>query len=105
MRRYILRYPTIFRSCLALVMTLAGLSGALAIFNTASAVGDCSPDASWGTNRPDFASRIVQLVNEHRVSVGLSELKVSPTLTAAAVWNQGTWRITATCSTMTRRRR
>src|SRR5436190_915146 len=46
----------------------------------------CTPDASWPANRPDLAARVVALVNQHRVELGLEPLAVSPTLTASAVW-------------------
>ena len=40
-------------------------------------VGDCTPGSDWGTPRQDFASRVVDLVNQHRASKGLSQLTVS----------------------------
>lgn len=49
-------------------------------------VGDCIPGADWGTPRQDLATRVVQLVNQHRASKGLSQLAVSTTLTNASVW-------------------
>lgn len=49
-------------------------------------VGDCTPGSDWGTSRPDLASQVVTLINNHRTSMGLVALKVSPTLTNAAVW-------------------
>jgi uncharacterized protein YkwD len=53
---------------------------------TAAPVGNCTPEANWGTNRPDLAARVVELVNQHRASLGLQPLNVSPTLTNSAVW-------------------
>ncbi|MFN2471709.1 MAG: CAP domain-containing protein [Gaiellaceae bacterium] len=53
---------------------------------TAAGVGDCNPNAVWPANRQDYADQVVQLVNQHRATLGLSALKVSPTLTGAAVW-------------------
>ena len=52
----------------------------------AAGVGDCNPDAAWPASRQDYADQVVALVNQHRASLGLVQLKVSPTLTAAAVW-------------------
>jgi uncharacterized protein YkwD len=51
-----------------------------------AAVGDCTPGADWGTVRSDLASQVVTLINSHRTGMGLVALKVSPTLTNAAVW-------------------
>ena len=52
----------------------------------AAGVGDCNPDGAWPANRQDYADQVVALVNQHRASLGLVPLKVSPTLTGAAVW-------------------
>jgi uncharacterized protein YkwD len=49
-------------------------------------LGDCIPGAGWGTVRPDYAARVLELVNAHRAAVGAQALKTSPTLAAAAVW-------------------
>ena len=51
-----------------------------------TAVGDCVPGTSWGVTNAAFASRVVDLVNQHRTAMGLRALKVSRTLTDAAVW-------------------
>lgn len=64
----------------AVLLTLAGPAAGPA------AVGDCVPAGNWGTPRADFATRVVELVNEHRASLGLPALAVSPTLTNSAVW-------------------
>ena len=61
--------------------------GALALPPRAAAVvGNCSADASWGTPRTDLAGSIVQLVNQHRASLGLAPLGGYGPLAAAAVW-------------------
>ena len=52
----------------------------------AAGVGDCNPDAAWPANNQAFADQVVALVNQHRAALGLVQLKVSPTLTASAVW-------------------
>jgi Cysteine-rich secretory protein family len=51
-----------------------------------AAVGDCTPEASWGTVRGDLAAQVVGLVNQHRAGIGRDALVESATLTAAAVW-------------------
>jgi uncharacterized protein YkwD len=53
---------------------------------TDAVVGDCIPGAGWGILRPDYAARVLELVNAHRATVGAPALKTSPTLTAAAAW-------------------
>jgi uncharacterized protein YkwD/chitodextrinase len=52
----------------------------------AAGVGDCATDTAWPANNQAFADEVVSLVNQHRAALGLVQLKVSPTLTAAAVW-------------------
>ena len=51
-----------------------------------AAVGDCTPGAEWGTLRQDLATQVVQLVNQHRASIGLPQLTVTTPLANAAVW-------------------
>jgi uncharacterized protein YkwD/chitodextrinase len=75
------------------MLALAGVAAAAIAFApaqqstaVAAGVGDCNPDASWPAARQDYADQVVALVNQHRASLGLVQLKVSPTLTAAAVW-------------------
>jgi uncharacterized protein YkwD len=51
-----------------------------------AAVGDCTTGTDWGTLRQDFATQVVQLVNQHRASLGLTQLTVTTPLTNAAVW-------------------
>ena len=48
----------------------AGVPGTPAV--AGAAVGDCTPAADWGTLRQDLATQVVQLVNQHRASRGLS---------------------------------
>jgi uncharacterized protein YkwD len=70
-----------------LAALLASLVAAATAPTHASAiVGDCTPGSDWGTSRPDLASQVVTLINNHRTSMGLVALNVSPTLTNAAVW-------------------
>src|SRR3712207_3986662 len=70
----------------AALLAAAALTLSLGSRPAHSAIGDCSPGADWGTARSDLASQVVDLVNQHRQSRGLSTLAVSPTLTNAAVW-------------------
>jgi uncharacterized protein YkwD len=70
-------------------LVVCGLAGAFLLsplVAPAHAVGNCTPADNWGTPRADFASQVVDLVNEHRNSLGLTALNVSPTLTASSVW-------------------
>jgi uncharacterized protein YkwD len=81
----------LFRRALALAAVISavvvaapgGLPGSPA---TADAVGDCTPGADWGTLRQDLSTQVVQLVNQHRASRGLTQLTVTTPLTNAAVW-------------------
>ncbi len=83
---------TLFRRALALAAVIAaivvaapaGVPGTPAV--AGAAVGDCTPGANWGTLRQDLATQVVQLVNQHRASRGLSQLTVTTPLTNAAVW-------------------
>ncbi len=54
--------------------------------DAATPVGDCTPGSDWGTTSGELASRVIDLVNEHRERMGLRRLQVSPTLTSASVW-------------------
>ncbi len=53
---------------------------------TAAGVGTCTPEAAWPAQRQADADRVITLVNQHRATLGLAALKVSPTMTGAAVW-------------------
>jgi uncharacterized protein YkwD len=52
----------------------------------AAAAGDCTPAADWPAQRSDLAQQTIQLVNQHRASLGLRQLVVSPALQASAEW-------------------
>jgi uncharacterized protein YkwD len=58
----------------------------LATAPAGAVVGDCAPGSDWGTLRTDLSSPVVTLVNSHRAGIGAVALRVSPTLTKAAVW-------------------
>jgi uncharacterized protein YkwD len=75
-------YAALFLAALLSCLVAAAASPAPA----AAVVGNCTPGADWGTSRPDLASQVVTQINDHRSSMGLVALKVSPTLTNAAVW-------------------
>ena len=83
--------PTGARSLAWKTIALAGVAAAAIAFApgqlghptaaNAAGVGDCIP-GTWPANRQDYADQVVALVNQHRASLGLAQLKVSPTLTA-----------------------
>jgi uncharacterized protein YkwD len=52
----------------------------------AAVAGDCTPGAGFRPANTAFADAVIQLVNQHRATLGLRALKVSPALTASAVW-------------------
>ena len=62
--------------CLALASTAA----------PAMADTNCTPGAEWGQLDRDGAARVLALVNDHRRSLGLGELRPSASLTRAAEW-------------------
>lgn len=47
---------------------------------------NCTPGADWGINRQDLASQVLTLVNQHRSSIGLTQLTASATLKSSAEW-------------------
>lgn len=55
-------------------------------YGATAAVGDCTAGSDWGTPRQNLGPAILSLVNAHRSSLGLSQLRTSPTLTNAALW-------------------
>jgi len=73
-----------------LVLVLVALAASVALIapgqQAAAAVGTCTRDTSWGAPDSTFAAQVVTLVNQHRQSLGLAPLGVSPTLTASAQW-------------------
>jgi uncharacterized protein YkwD len=81
------RKPPLLLAAIAacLAGSTAGSGGLAAGALAASPVG-CIPGADWGTPRQSLAPAVVDLVNAHRKALGLSQLRVSPTLTASALW-------------------
>jgi uncharacterized protein YkwD len=68
---------------------VAACAAALAVVPLASpaaTAGDCTAPASFRPSDAALAGQVISLVNAHRASLGLRTLKVSPTLTASAVW-------------------
>ena len=55
-------------------------------FGSPAGVGDCTPGATFRPANAAFATEVIRLVNLHRATLGLRTLKVSPTLSASAVW-------------------
>ena len=58
----------------------AGAAGAKTL------AADCTAGSDWGQPRQSLTPAVADLVNAHRATLGLRPLKISPTLTAAAVW-------------------
>lgn len=86
--------PPSFRKPFAFVAVLAAcIAGATAgsaahahgAFR-ATAVGDCTAGSDWGTPIQSLVPPVLSLVNAHRASLGLSQLRTSGTLTNAALW-------------------
>ena len=82
------RSNTSRRSFAAFVFSVLALLAAVAAVTVprATAVTNCTPTSSWGTNRADLASQVVSLINQYRASIGRSQLSVSSTLTASSTW-------------------
>jgi len=64
----------------------AGSPGIGSATRTQDPTAVCTPDPGWGTLHQELVPDVLRLVNDHRVAVGLAPLKLSPELTAAAVW-------------------
>jgi uncharacterized protein YkwD len=73
------------RRALAIVVCGLVLSAPLAA-PAPAAVGDCTPSSSWGTRDASLEAQVVQLVNQHRAALGLSQLSVASSLSASAGW-------------------
>ena len=74
------------RRSLAVAVVLALALFAAVATPTAGAVTNCTQSSSWGTNRVDLASQVVNLINQYRASKGLSQLALSSSLTASSEW-------------------
>jgi uncharacterized protein YkwD len=80
-RSWSLRSSVLALVALALVGALLAAARPLA-----AGVGDCTPAQNWGALDASFAAEVVTLVNQHRASMSLGQLAVSPTLTDSANW-------------------
>jgi len=69
-----------------LALVLAAISLAVTAPVSARSTTECTPQPVWGTGRADLAAEVVQLVNQHRASLGLAQLAVSAPLTASSTW-------------------
>jgi uncharacterized protein YkwD len=78
------RTSPLFRTAaaLALAVVAALVAGAPAQASRT----DCTPEAAWPRQDAGLAAQVVALVNQHRASLGLSQLGVSQSLTNAAAW-------------------
>ncbi|HJU48359.1 MAG TPA: CAP domain-containing protein, partial [Gaiellaceae bacterium] len=68
------------------VVLCAAVALTVAASGPSAAVGDCTPQQSWGTVDRSAAQQVLSLVNQHRATRGLSQLTSSPSLTASAEW-------------------
>jgi uncharacterized protein YkwD len=69
------------------IVVLAALAPALLLSAQPTAAGgNCTPDPSWGTLNRQFEAEVVQIVNNHRQSIGVQPVAVSPALRRSAEW-------------------
>jgi uncharacterized protein YkwD/chitodextrinase len=69
-----------------LAAAAAAITVSLLPGGAAAVVGDCVPQASWGTLNASYTQQVFQLVNQHRAARGLSQLGSLASLSAAADW-------------------
>jgi uncharacterized protein YkwD len=74
------------RSLLVLVCFLAAVAAVGVVPASVAGSSSCTAGSDWGSPRQDLAASVVNLVNKYRAGLGLGPLKVSPTLTSAALW-------------------
>ncbi len=74
------------RGLTTLAVVVAVATTAAVTAPAAPAVTNCDPSPSWGVNRPDLVAQVILLINQHRASMGLTELTLSPSLTASSQW-------------------
>jgi uncharacterized protein YkwD/chitodextrinase len=74
------------RPLAVLAAAAAAITVSLLPGGAAAVVGDCVPQASWGTLNGSYAQQVFQLVNQHRAARGLSQLGALASLSAAADW-------------------
>jgi uncharacterized protein YkwD len=78
--------PTRTKCWLLVVALVASLAIGTSTQPAGAVIGDCTPGANWGTPRQDLAPRVLELVNEHRSSMGLTTLVTSQSLTNSSLW-------------------
>lgn len=83
--KHLRRYALVLVAGLLVAIAASTGHGPVAA-SAASATGDCTPDASWPAPNGSLASQVLSLVNQHRAQMGLGQLVISPTLSAAATW-------------------
>ena len=66
-----------------LAVALAALG---AVRGHSASYGDCIPGSTWPAASTASGDRLVQLTNQHRTAMGLQPLRVSPHLSASAIW-------------------
>jgi uncharacterized protein YkwD len=72
---------------LAAILAVSGsIAGTGAASGLTRAAGTCVAAEWWGTARDDLAHQVAEIVNHHRVGVGLRPLRVSAPLTRSAEW-------------------
>src|SRR3712207_4758876 len=71
---------------LAAALLVAAASGVGGPTAAQAAVGDCVAGSTWGTPRQDLAPRVIELVNQHRATLGLAALTSTTPLTDSALW-------------------
>ena len=74
----------VLAAALSVVCAAAAPTGAPYAY-AQTAIGDCTAGSNWGTERADYANRVVELVNAHRASLNLRALVVTSPLAASAV--------------------
>ena len=75
------------RRVIACVAALAlSIGVVLGTLSAQAASAACTPQASWGTSDGSLAGQIISLVNQHRSSLGLSQLQSNQGLSDSANW-------------------
>ena len=81
MTRFVVRpLPALLAACVAALVVFVPLGSPAAV------AGDCTPGPNFRPANAALADGVIRLVNQHRATLGLRALKVSPALTASAVW-------------------
>lgn len=78
--------PPLLLAAMACIASLAVAGSGELSSAIAGSTGGCTPGSDWGTARASLAPEVTSLVNADRSALGLTQLQVSRTLTASAVW-------------------